>query len=178
MIRRFGLGRALPILLVLIQISFLFWTWAEERHRPIDTSLPMISDIPPDPPPLALKLSIVLNLPAWLLSIPVEMFFSRVSKTRGFLASLPFVALVWYGIGLWLDRFMGYVDPPRKLGRNRRRIAATAAAIFLCLGIAIITPVNHHRGLPSTYWVGGSLILWSTLFLGMSTAGLAHKRNS
>jgi hypothetical protein len=105
----------------------------------------MVWDIPPKPFSIALKASIVLNLPALLMSIPIRMLFSARSDRSTFLASLPFVPLVWYGIGLWLDRLIGNVALPRNPDPTRRRIAAKTAAIFLFFGIVTISPLNHHR---------------------------------
>ena len=134
-------------------------------------------DVPPKPFSIALKASIVLNFPALLMSTPIRMFFSTTSDTSTFLASLPFVPLVWYGIGLWLDRLIGNVGLPRNLHPTRRRMAVTTAAIFLGFGIMTISPLNHHRE-PNAYWSGGAVILWSTLFLGINATGLVEKLNT
>jgi hypothetical protein len=177
MIRQFGFRRILPVLLLLIHLTLLWRAWTHERYRPVDSNSSMMWDVPPKPLSVPLKTSIVLNLPALLMSTPIRMFFSTKSDTSTFLASLPFVPLVWYSIGLWLDRLMGNVALPRKPHPTRRRIAAKAAAIFLCLGIMAISPLNHHRG-PNAYWAGGTVILSSTLFLGINATGLVEKRNA
>ena len=172
MTRQFAFRRILPVLLVLTHLTLLWWAWTRERHRPVESHPPMMWDVPPKPFSIALKASVVLNLPALLMSIPIRMFFSTRSDTSTFLASLPFVPLVWYGIGLWLDRLTGNVALARKPHPTSRRIAAKSAAIFLCLGIMTLSPLNHHRE-PNAYWSGGGVILWSTLFLGISASGLA-----
>ena len=177
MIRQFAFRRILPVLLLLIHLTLLWWVWTQERHRSIESHPPMMWDVPPKPFSIALKASIVLNLPALLMSIPIRMFFPTTSDTSTFLASLPFVPLVWYGVGLWLDRLIGNVALPRNPRPTRRRTAAKTAVIFLCLGIMTISPLHRHRE-PNAYWSGGAVILWSTLFLGINATGLVEKRNT
>jgi hypothetical protein len=151
MIRQFAFRRILPVLLLLIHLTLFWWVWTQERHRSVESHPPMMFDVPPKPFSIALKASIVLNLPALLMSIPIRMFFSTTSDTSTFLASLPFVPLVWYGIGLWLDRLIGNVALPRNPHPTRRRIAAKTAAIFLCLGIMTISPIGLKRTFVSQF---------------------------
>lgn len=59
----------------------------------------------------AQKLAIVLNLPALVLAIPITLVLFRGSDMGLLDASVPFAPLVWYGIGRWLDRLLGYTPP-------------------------------------------------------------------
>ena len=169
MIGKIGFRRLLPVLCVLTHTALLLFTSAGQyvTTSSVDsTDYPPISDMPPPPLTAAQKTALVLNLPALFLCIPALLVFSVGSL----LTSLPFVPLVWYGVGRWLDKLMGYVPQPRQLRRKWRWLFAILSAILVCLGIATITPINHHPTL-NAYWVAAALILWSGLFLVISTSG-------
>jgi hypothetical protein len=177
MIGRIGFRRLLPILFALTHAALLFFTSAGQPVTPSDvdsTSYPPLSDMPPAPMTVAQKAALVLNFPALILSVPVVLAFSRSSNMGSLYASLPFVALVWYGVGRWADRLMGLVPQPGQLRRIWRLVFAIVSAILVCLGIAAITPINHHRS-ADAYWFPVALTLWSGLFLVISTSGFVRK---
>jgi hypothetical protein len=175
MMGRIGFRRLLPILFVLIHAALLL-TSAVQHAAPSDVEPDIyapLSDMPPPPLTVAHKAALVLNLPALFLSIPVVLAFPRSSDAETFFASLPFVPFVWYVVGKWIDRLLGYIPQPRRLRRKWQKFFAIISAILMCLGIAAATPVNHHRT-PDTYWVATALTLWSGLFLAISASGLTR----
>ena len=177
MIGRIGFRRLLPILFVLTHAALLFFTSVGQFVTPSDVdsaSYPPISDIPPAPLTVAQKAALVLNLPALILSIPVVLAFSRSSNVGSLFASLSFVFLVWYGVGRWVDRLVGYVPQPCQLRRKWRWVFAIISATMVCLGIATVTPINHHRP-PDAYWFAAALTLWSGLFLRISTSAFIRQ---
>ena len=178
MIGRTGFRRLLPILFVLTHVALLFFTSAGQHvMTPSDVdsaSYPPISDMPPAPLTVAQKAALVLNLPALILSIPVVLAFSRSSNVGSLVASLPFVPLVWYGVGRWVDRLVGYVPQPSQLRRKWSWVFAIISAILVCLGIATLTPINHHRT-SDTYWFAAALTLWSGVSLVISTSGFIRQ---
>jgi hypothetical protein len=176
MIRRFGFRHVLPVLLLLIHLTILWWDWEQARHHPVDSGPPLVWDVP-KPIPVAMKVAASLNLPALLMSVPFKMAFPATSDNKAIFASIPFVPLVWYGIGLWLDRLTGRVALPRRQHPRLRRIVVITTPILLCISIVSMTPLNHHRG-TDPYWTGGRMVLWSTLLLGISATGVVEKRNT
>jgi len=177
MIGRVGFRRLLPILFVLTHAALLFFTSAGQHVTPSDVdsaSYPPISDTPAAPLTVAQKAAVVLNLPALILSIPAVLALSRSGNVGSLFASLPFVPLVWYGVGRWVDRLVGYAPQPRQLRRKWRWVFAIISATVLCLGIATVTPINHHRT-ADVYWFAAALTLWSGLFLVISTSGFIRQ---
>jgi len=176
MIRRFGFRHMLPALVLLIHLTVLWWDSHGAKHRPVETSPPPMWDVP-KPIPVAIKVAAAVNLPALLMSVPFLMAFAPSSDSAAIFASIPFVPLVWYGIGLWLDRLTGLAAPPRRRHPTLRRIVVITAAILLCLSIVSMTPINHHRG-TDLYWTGGTMVLWSVLLLVISATGVVERRNT
>lgn len=128
---------------------------------------------PMEPPPLKLaqKMAIVINLPAVVLATPVAMIASpRTDMTLVYATFL--VPLLWYVVGIWLDGLLGFTQRLR-LPPLVRRCFVVIAIAFLGLGIAIITPVNHHRTMDA-YWIGSSVTFWSGLFLVITVS--SHER--
>jgi len=181
MIGRIGFRRVLPILATLIHLAVLIaarqqphtssavrgdaaYVLAAHQEQPIQWE-------PREPKPLrpAQKLGIVLNLPALILGIPIALAFFQGNDIGSLYAAAPFVPFVWYGVGSWLDRLVGNIPPLAPQRRTWRGLFAVVSTILLCVGIASITPVNHHRTRDS-YWVGSAIILWSGLFLAISVS--------
>ena len=175
MIHRLGFRHMVPVLLLLIHLTILWGDSERARHRPVDPS-PLMWDVP-KPIPGAVKVDAALNLPALLMSIPFKMAFPTTSDNATIFASTPFVPLVWYGIGLWLDRLVGFVALPRRRHPTVRRIVVITAAMLLYVSVLSMTPINHHRG-ADPYWRGGTMVLWSALLLLISAAGAVEKRNT
>jgi hypothetical protein len=187
MIRYFGFRRLLPIAFTVLHLllvlyaathqphvvglhSKVFYRAADYQEGPsIRTEL-----IEPAPLSLVMKLAIVIDLPAFIASVPIAAFLFRESEMSLLYVSTFFVPLLWYGIGRWLDGVLGYRIRPAGEPGSWSALWAALSAIFLCIGIAAITPVNHHRT-PDTYWIGTALSLWSTLFLVIAASRFVHR---
>jgi hypothetical protein len=188
MIGRIGFRRLLPTFFTLVHVALLTYASTHRYHTLSsfhgesqyhyalyqETSgawEPM--EPAPEPGP---KLAIVLNLPASVLAIPITFVLFRGSDMGLLDASVPFVPLVWYGIGRWLDRLLGYTPPQScRAGVRRHRIFAVLFTGLLGLSIASITPLNHHQT-GDTYWVGSALVLWSALYLAIAIYGSIRRR--
>ncbi len=81
-------------------------------------------------------------------------------------AALPFVPLVWYGVGRWLDGLLGYVRHSRVVPKVWGGLFAVLSTGLLTQSVLTVTPANHHRT-SDTYWVGTALVVWSGLFLAI-----------
>ena len=123
---------------------------------------------PMEPKPLlpAQKIAILLNLPALFLAIPVALMFFHGDDMASLYAAVPFVPLVWYGVGRWLDGLFGYVSRPHAVPRWSGLFAVLSTGLLI-LSVLMVTPANHHRR-PDTYWVGTALVVWSALFVTIS----------
>jgi|SRR5579864_183415 len=189
MIQRIGFRRVLPLLLTLAHAMLVVFASMHSPDRSLKeqpkacfryTSYGDDASAwqPMEPAPLspAQRTAIVLNLPAFVLAIPITLLLFPGNAIGSMYSSLPFVPLVWYGVGRWLDRLLGYIPQPAKLHRGRRRAFALLSTFFLFLSIASITPINHHhrRGV-DTYIIETALIVWSGLFLAISTTGSVRR---
>jgi len=181
MIRRIGFRRLLPVLLTLVHVTLLLCA-LEQRHRSISSYCidfayhpvayqegSSVRWEPMEPKPLlpAQKIAILLNLPALLLAIPVALMFFHGDDMASLYAAVPFVPLVWYGVGRWLDGLFGYVSRSHAVHRVWSGLFAVLSTGLLILSVLMVTPANHHRR-PDTYWVGTALVVWSALFVAIS----------
>jgi hypothetical protein len=187
MIRRIGFRRLLPILFTLMHVALLFYATAQ-RHRTLSSAdgdsayhpaayqESSIAWEPMEPKPLVIaeKLGIVLNFPAFVLAIPITLLFFHGKDMGLWYASLPFVPLVWYGVGRWFDRLLGYISHSPPVRRTWYELFGTLSMILLCLSIATVTPIYPHR-MGDTYWIGFGLILWSGLSLAISISGFIRR---
>jgi len=89
MVRRLGFRHMLPVLLLLIQATIFLWDWAHEGCCFNAPKPPMVWEVA-KPIPIAMKMTAVLNLPAWFMSIPFKIAFPTMSDTGAILAAIPF----------------------------------------------------------------------------------------
>jgi len=172
MLGQIGFCRVLPILGTLIHLVVLI-----AARQPPHTSFDVRSDAayvlaayqeqqitiqwePMEPKPLTppQKVGILLNLPALVLGMPIALAFFGGNDIGSPYAAVPFVPFVWYGVGRWLDRLVGNIPALAHRRRTWRAVFAVVSTILLCVGLASITPLNHHRT-PDAYWVGSAIIL-------------------
>lgn len=68
--------------------------------------------------PWPLKFAVILNLPAFVAGVvssaPLYIFWPKLPAWVSFVAGLPFVALLWYSIGFWLDRMAREPERPKR----------------------------------------------------------------
>jgi hypothetical protein len=181
MIRRIGFRRLLPMLFTLVHVTLLLCA-SEQRHRSISSycvdfayhpvAYQEDSSVrwePMEPKPLlpAQKIAILLNLPALFLAIPVALMLFHGDDLASLYAAVPFVPLVWYGVGRWLDGLFGYVSRSHAVPRVWSGLFAVLSTGLLILSVLMVTPANHHRR-PDTYWVGTALVVWSAFFVATS----------
>jgi hypothetical protein len=175
-----GFRRLLPVLFTVMHVTVLFYAaqWqhqssafgtSREMYHPaaFQEDGPKWEPIEPKPLTPAWKIALLLNLPSLLLAIPVAAAVFRDTDAGILYAALPFVPLVWYGIGRWIDATLGWLTPRRHVPRSLSGPLAVIFTALLVLSALTVTPVNHHRR-PDTYWAGAALIMWSGLPLAMS----------
>ena len=189
MIRRIGLRRLLPVAFTFMHLVLVLDAAMHQPHRlsgihsPLayhaveyqeDISMPAES-MEPKPLTPAMKVAMVLNLPALLAGVPIAAFLFHESDMSLLCVSTLFVPPLWFGIGCWVDGLLGY--RPVRASRPWRGFWTVLSAILLCASIVSVTPINHHH-VPDTYWVGTALILWSVLFFVISASGFVRRSAS
>ena len=181
MMQRIGFRRLLPFVFTVMHVALLLYG-TERQHQTRafgalqQRYVPAVYQengvrwdvIEPKPLTTAQKLGLLLNLPSLLLAIPLAATLFHGSDMGLLYAALPFVPLVWYAIGRWLDGLLGY-SARLCLPRILRGFLAVPAGLVLCVSLACFTPLYHHRT-ADTYWMFSALVLWSGLCLTMMTA--------
>lgn len=184
--RRIGFRRALPILLTLIHICFVWSARSVQSHalhgfhtvaqyQPVKyqegVGVPMQSLEPPPLKPIQ-RMALVLELPAMFLAIMIGAVVLHQNENAWMYLSIAFVPFLWYLIGRWLDGLLGFVARLR-IPRVLRGFLNVVAIFILGVSIAGLTPLYHHRT-ADTYWVFTGLTLWSGLCLAMMFSCVAQ----
>jgi hypothetical protein len=188
---RIGFRWALPLAFTLIHAVLI---WLSLVHQPyvsniVFRSSGMLSvayqegtvDVPMEtfgePPPLkpVQKIALTIELPAMFVAMLIGALLFPRSETAWLYTSVPFVALLWYTIGRWLDGLLGYGDRLR-LPRILRGLIGVPAYAVLLVSMAGLTPLYHHRT-ADTYWMFSGLVLWSALCLLMVTSSTLGRRD-
>jgi hypothetical protein len=180
--RRIGFRRALPLVFTLIHVSLVWFSSARQPHatsmvfgnsgyRSVayqeGNSVPVELSEPPPLKPVQ-KIALILELPAMFVATLIGAVLFPLNETAWLYTSIPFVPLVWYAIGRWLDGLLGY-SARLRLPRILRGLLAVPAGLVLCVSLAGFTPLYHHRT-TDTYWIFSGLMLWSGLCLTMMTS--------
>jgi len=124
--------------------------------------------IEPSPLKPVQKIALILELPALFLATLIGAALFPRNDTAWMYASIPLVPLLWYAIGKWLDGLLGY-SARLRLPRILRKLLAVPAGVVLCVSMAGLTPLYHHRT-ADTHWVITGLMFWSGLCLTMMTS--------
>lgn len=122
--------------------------------------------------PWPYKFAVVLNIPAFLmgllLSWPLDALWPGLPESVSYLPVLLLIPLLWYLVGLWLDK-------RSSAGRNKR--AREAMWVLLLLFIAVCAAT---ASIPSSVWGYINYLyfgpaIWMTVAVGM-TASAALRR--
>lgn len=188
MMRRVGFRRVLPLLFTLVHVSLLVYTHHQQPYRSsgsaaINYRLVVYQEdlsanpwVPIEPKPLtaAMKVSLLLNLPSLFLALPFAAILHHETDTGMLYAALPFIPIIWYGIGRWIDGMVGLIRKRWLLPRSLSGFMVLLAIGLLAVSLLTVIPSNHHRR-PDTYWAGTALILWAGLFLAMSLSSFYRR---
>ena len=109
------------------------------------------------------KIAVILNLPALFIGIPIAATLFHGSDLASLYGATPFVPLLWFFVGHWLDCQLGYIPvrPRRRMDADKiaRVLATLLCVVLFLLSIAGLTPLNHHRDSNSA-WIGAGSLLW------------------
>jgi hypothetical protein len=177
--RTFGFRWLLPLLLTSVHVGLLLVSAQPGRRQ---ASLPAevqyrsvafqedVADFRPieEPRPLSLpeKVAVILNLPALLVGIPFAAHAFHGTDVGLVYAATPFVPLLWYSIGRWLDIRIGLLrTPPMRVAIAGvfRVFMVISGVLFVLFGAAALFRANHPRN-PDVFLMGSALLLWGGLF--------------
>lgn len=178
--QRIGLRRVLPLVFTLVQVLLVWFTLAHQARASANVfrnsgyrsvAYQEGAGIPMEPleaPPLkpVQKAALILNLPAMFLAVLIAAVFSPRNETAEMYLSIVFVPLVWYAVGRWIDGLLGYMDRLRLSGVLRGLFLPPAAGV-LCISLAGLTPLYHHRT-ADTYWGFTGLVIWSGMCVAIA----------
>lgn len=124
---------------------------------------------PMEPRPLFLqeKVAVILNLPALLVAIPIAAYAFHGADRAIIYAATPFVPVLWYFIGRWIDTKLGIlpVHSPRVPGAKiRRALMVVAGAMFLLTGLIGFLALFRTKS-ADTLLMSTGFLLWGALFL-------------
>jgi hypothetical protein len=179
--RRIGFCRIFPLVFTLIHVSLVWFSLAHQAHtRTMGFDNSGYGSVEHqegsnatvqlfEPPPLkpVQKIALILELPAMFVATLFAAVLFPLNETAWLYTSIPFVPIVWYAIGRWLDGLLGYRARFR-VPKILRGLLAVPAGVVLCLSLVGFTPLYHHRTV-DTYWMFGGLVFWSGLCITMMT---------
>jgi len=113
------------------------------------------------------ELATLFNLPAMVLGLLIaHALFPENHYMNSLYAAAPFVPLVWYCVGRWLDGLLRHIEYSRVASRRRSLAFAVLSAVLLIESIIV-----------ATSWGGGALlgagfVAWSGLFLAICVSSV------
>jgi len=173
--RRIGFRRLLPPV-QLVLFGTLIWFADREEQRQLPCSVAWVplaptvyaqdqADVGFDDScrrPLAESIAVDLNLPAVFAGALAAVALRHDTDRAVYGASAPAVLILWYLVGLWIDRRLGYVAGP--LRRRRYPLLLLKAALGFCLLLFLLSDAGwvFH---PVSGMMG--LIAWSGFFFAV-----------
>src|SRR6266496_512930 len=146
MMSKLGFRRTLPVLFTVVHVALLVYgahrqTGAvrvrQEVHHLAAYQEGVGPAWTPEPRPLtpAQKIALLLNLPSLVLAVPVATTLFRGTDSGLLYAALPFVPIIWYGIGRWIDSMLGYVRRRWRLPRSLSGFLAILSMGWFALSV-------------------------------------------
>ena len=158
---RLGFRRLLPVLLTVTYVLLLV-AIEHQPQRPAAYETEYDPGI--SPPPTAADLAeVILYLPALIAAAPITWVFNiRLS-----LAAIPFVPVLWWLVGYWLDIKFGFVaakpkrfSPVRTAGRVLAAlVSGLLLLLFIWLLLAYLDPNGPWFAAPGVFWFGWMFIV-------------------
>jgi hypothetical protein len=194
MLRRLGFRHLLPPLQLFLYCVLCFCGYRDrQRQKPCTnwisserTSLAQNEEDFPLPPPCrepkAWLVAGSLNAPAQMAGTILAAILATALHCKGdlwsFATSAPLVVLLWYWVGLWIDRRLGYAA--LRHGRFPRILAKVAHgfSMLLVLFSAIMTvrALISQSQMIVPYVVAGSFACWSVFLFVVTSLFLRQTR--
>jgi hypothetical protein len=121
------------------------------------------------------KFAVALNLPAVLAALFLNTMVFRFQTNYLILLAAPFVLILWYPVGRWLDRRLGWVQC-----RKRKRTLIGDTLLVFCGLLAIFSAVIllqtiNQAYTPDSLWFVLGVCSWFA-FLLVVLAGVFYAR--
>jgi hypothetical protein len=165
LLRRTGFRRLLPVVQLALYIALIWPDWMHLYRASVPKLTPLVQSVLwqeseefefhpiyiDRPTPIRTKLAVLINLPA-VLPVGIALSFLLPSGPRAELvlwsAGLPCVVFLWYAVGLWIDRRLGFI-PSRARRFSRLRLGMWSALyamslILVCLLIGYLGLLLFH----------------------------------
>lgn len=188
MIRRLGFRRILPIAHIVLFIALVTIGAIQAGHsfgpRVRQTAYQESDNLPEGHPqatfvmPLAWTIAIAINVPAAMLGALCAEILHLGSNLGALLCSMPFVLLLWYAVGHWLDHQINIL--PRRKPGNAIRITCWSGILLSAVLLAIgLMAFRSHASLnPDVVALALGWLLWSVLLLVMCVLTLQRQTAS
>ena len=176
MLRRIGFRRLLPVLnLVLYAASMCIGNASESGQTRMSAAHAHGGEA--DTIPTRVKIAVALNVPAVIAAFLLNAIAFHFQTNRVFLLAVLFIPLLWYPVGKWFDRRVGWVrrgKPKRTFIRDALLVVSGVLAI---LSVVVLIQVikRGYPGPPDTFWIGFGVCAWFA-FLLIVVAGMFHTR--
>jgi len=185
MLRRLGFRRILPIAHIMLFIALVTIGAVQVGHsfgpRVRQTAYQEEGTLPEGHPeatfvmPLAWTLAIAINVPATMLGALCAEIFHVGSNLGALLCSMPFVLLLWYAVGHWLDHQLNIL--PCRAPGNPIRIACWSGILLsaVLLSIGLMAFRSHASLNADVVALALGWLLWSVLLLVMCVLTLQRR---
>lgn len=185
MLRRFGYRRILPIVQIILFIALVTIGAIQVGHsfgpRVRQTAYQQDGELPEGHPqatftmPFAWTLAIAINVPATMLGALCAEIFHLGSNLGALLCSMPFVLLLWYLVGHWLDHQLDVL--PRRRPGNAIRIACWIGIILsaVLLAVGLMAFKSHASLNADVVALALGWLLWSLALLVMCLLTLQRR---
>ena len=158
-----GFRRLLPIVNVSLYLMFLCFAGASApgsfQARVNET----------DSISVGTRLVIAANVPVVVAAFALNAAVLHLQSSRLFLLASPFVLLLWYPVGLWLDRRFGLI-PLRRPVRSfvRDGLLATQVLVAILAVVVFLQVIKRgYPGPPDPYWMGYGVCAWFAFLLAV-----------
>jgi hypothetical protein len=184
-IHRLGFRRILPLaqlalFIALVSMGAIQAGQSTPGSRLRQASVQENSEIPDWHPqaatmPAVWLFAIAINVPATMLGAICAEIFHIGSNLGGLLCSMPFVLLLWYAVGHWLDHQLNIL--PRRPPGAGIRIACWVGIVLsaMLLAIGIMALRSHHAVTSEVLSLSVGWLLWSGLLLVMCILTLRRR---
>jgi len=185
MLRRLGFRRILPIANIILFIALVTIGAIQVGHsfgpRVRQTAYQEEGELPEGHPqamfvmPLAWTLAIAINVPATMLGALFAEIFHLGSNLGALLCSMPFVLLLWYAVGHWLDHQLNIL--PRCKPGNAIRIACWIGILLsaVLLAVGLMAFKSHAALNADVVALALGWLFWSLLLLLMCVLTLQRR---
>lgn len=184
MLRRLGFRRILPIAHIVLFIALVSIGAIQAGHSfgpHVRQTAYQQGELPEGHPqaafvmPLAWTIAIAINVPAAMLGALCAEIFHLGSNLGALLCSMPFVLLLWYLVGHWLDHQLNFL--PRRAPGNAIRIACWVGILLsaVLLAIGLMAFRSHVSLKADVVALALGWLLWSILLLVMCVLTLQRR---